>query len=143
MRPQLLCTGQRPNTELLRGVAPEIRRACLTSEGAPDTVGRRAKGASPWTAGFALRDFGDSTPRLAGAAGCGVWSPAARDGTREGIAEAQGLGMEVIPWTVNDPAEMRRLIEWGVDGIITDYPDRLRAVMAQRKMDLPKRVPQR
>ncbi len=37
------------------------------------------------------------------------------------------LGMRVIPWTVNDPAEMRTLIEMGVDGIITDYPNRIAA----------------
>jgi glycerophosphoryl diester phosphodiesterase len=43
----------------------------------------------------------------------------------------------VLPWTVNDPSEMRKLIELGVDGIITDYPDRLRSVMAERKMPLP------
>lgn len=128
---------------VLRGIAPEIRRACVTGEGNPDTVGRRSGKASPWTAGFALRDFGDSTPRMAGAAGCAVWSPAWRDLTQDKVAEAQGLGMEVIPWTVNERADMERLIGWGVDGIITDYPDRLRAVMAAHKMDLPKRAPGR
>ena len=34
-------------------------------------------------------------------------------------------GMKVIPWTINDPVIMKKLIEIGVDGIITDYPDRL------------------
>jgi glycerophosphoryl diester phosphodiesterase len=43
----------------------------------------------------------------------------------------------VIPWTVNQPEVMQRLIDWGVDGIITDYPDRLREVMARRGMALP------
>jgi len=33
--------------------------------------------------------------------------------------------MKVIPWTINDPVIMKKLIEIGVDGIITDYPDRL------------------
>ena len=43
-----------------------------------------------------------------------------------------------MPWTVNDPADMRRLIDWKVDGLITDYPDRLREVMRERDMPLPR-----
>ena len=39
------------------------------------------------------------------------------------------MGMKVIPWTVNEPADMQRMIDWGVDGIITDYPDRLLEVV--------------
>ncbi len=39
------------------------------------------------------------------------------------IADAHGMGMKVIPWTVNTMPEMRDLIELGVDGLITDYPD--------------------
>jgi glycerophosphoryl diester phosphodiesterase len=45
--------------------------------------------------------------------------------------------LQVLPWTINNPAEMDKLIGWGVDGIISDYPDRLRAVMAARNMPLP------
>jgi glycerophosphoryl diester phosphodiesterase len=47
----------------------------------------------------------------------------------------------VIVWTVNDPAAMARLIEQGVDGIITDYPDRLRRVMAEQGLALPAPTP--
>ena len=49
----------------------------------------------------------------------------------------------MIPWTVNERADMERLIALGVDGIITDYPDRLRAVMAGRNMPLPPQAPPR
>lgn len=38
-------------------------------------------------------------------------------------------GMKLIPWTVNEPIDMKRLIKLGVDGIITDYPDRLVSVL--------------
>jgi len=31
----------------------------------------------------------------------------------------------IVPWTVNKPQEWQRLLEWGVDGVATDYPDRL------------------
>lgn len=54
-----------------------------------------------------------------------IWSPRARDLTPELLAEAQGLGLKVIPWTVNDKAEMEELIEMGVDGLISDRPDLL------------------
>ncbi|MEO5897695.1 MAG: glycerophosphodiester phosphodiesterase family protein [Vicinamibacterales bacterium] len=39
------------------------------------------------------------------------------------IAQAHQAGLSVKVWTVNDPADMRRLVEWGVDGLITDRPD--------------------
>jgi glycerophosphoryl diester phosphodiesterase len=38
---------------------------------------------------------------------------------------------------VNEPADMTRLLDMGVDGIITDYPDRLRQVLAARGLPLP------
>jgi glycerophosphoryl diester phosphodiesterase len=44
---------------------------------------------------------------------------------REAIEWAHGKGMRVIPWTVNTTNDMQRLLEWGVDGIITDYPNRI------------------
>ncbi len=54
------------------------------------------------------------------------------------IAEAHELGLPVIPWTVNTTADMNRLMDLGVDGIISDYPTRLRAVMEERGLKLPK-----
>jgi glycerophosphoryl diester phosphodiesterase len=46
--------------------------------------------------------------------------------------------MTVVPWTINDPGAMRAQIAAGADGIITDYPTRLRAVMAELGMPLPR-----
>jgi glycerophosphoryl diester phosphodiesterase len=42
------------------------------------------------------------------------------------VREAHAVGIRVVPWTVNDPADYRRLLAWGVDGITTDFPDRFR-----------------
>ena len=57
------------------------------------------------------------------------------------MKDAQALGLQVIPWTINTPADMQRLMDWGVDSLITDYPDQLRDVMKARKMALPPAVP--
>ena len=122
----------------LRKIAPEIERVCLTSEQpGEDTVGRGKAGSSPWTAGLDVDDHGGSTPRLVAAAGCQVWSPDFRDLTAESIAQSKALGLKVIPWTINDRVDMDRLIGLGVDGIISDYPDRLRALMAEKAMPVP------
>jgi len=57
------------------------------------------------------------------------------------MADARAAGVRVIPWTVNDPADMARLIDAGVDGLISDYPDRLRAALAAKNIALPPPVP--
>ncbi len=56
--------------------------------------------------------------------GIDVWSPDHRSLTGSLIDDAQEAGLEVVPWTVNDPADMQRLLDEGVDGLITDHPDR-------------------
>jgi glycerophosphoryl diester phosphodiesterase len=122
----------------LKRIAPEIERVCLTAEALNfDTIRRGDPGASPWLAGLDVDDFAGSVPRLVAAAGCATWSPLHRNAKPDDIAAAKALGLKVIPWTVNERADMERLIALGVDGIITDYPDRLRAVMAERNMPLP------
>jgi glycerophosphoryl diester phosphodiesterase len=54
------------------------------------------------------------------------------------VAQAPRMGFKVVPWTINDPATMHKLIDDGVDGLITDYPDRLRVVMAANGFQLPR-----
>jgi len=51
--------------------------------------------------------------------------------TREFVEAAHTLKLEVHAWTINDEESMRRLIELGVDGIMTDYPDRLIALLGK------------
>ena len=53
------------------------------------------------------------------------------------MAEAQALGLKVVPWTVNARDDMARIIDMKADGLITDYPDRAREVMAAKGMPLP------
>lgn len=122
----------------VRKLDPSISTACLTIESeTSNNVKPVGDGPSPWTARLDLRAYDGSVPRLVHAAGCGIWSPNARAVSAERIVEAHTLGLKVLPWTVNDPADMARLIDLGVDGLISDYPDRLREVMASKRLPLP------
>jgi glycerophosphoryl diester phosphodiesterase len=116
---------------------PRQATACLTIEAeSMNTSVPDESGASPWHAGLRIADH-KSLPRLVKAAGCETWSMFWRNLTPELAAEARALGLKLLPWTVNDPADMARLLDLGVDGLITDYPDRLRAVLAARNIALP------
>jgi glycerophosphoryl diester phosphodiesterase len=118
--------------------APEIATAYLTSEA--DNLREAGGTPSPWTNGIRLADHG-SVPRMVKSAGGAIWSPNYRDLDDALVKEAKGLGLQVLPWTVNDRPDMERLIDAGVDGVITDYPDRLRDVMAAKDLALPKPTP--
>jgi glycerophosphoryl diester phosphodiesterase len=117
--------------------APDIPTVCLTAR----TQSVDSAADPRWTAGMRLAEHGNSVPQLAKAAGCATWSPNAGALTRESLQEAQDAGLKVVPWTVNAPADIERLIAWGVDGLITDYPDRARQVMKARWMELPAAFP--
>lgn len=111
--------------------APDIATICLTAEQRwLNNIQRGQSGASPWTAGHDIDDHG-SVPKLVKAAGCATWSPYHRDLTPAALAEAHDLGLKVVVWTVNQPDAMRHLQQMGVDGIITDYPDRAREALGR------------
>jgi glycerophosphoryl diester phosphodiesterase len=57
------------------------------------------------------------------------------------ISEAHARGLKVIPWTCDDNATVEALMDMGVDGIITNYPNHVREIMAERGMRLPKAYP--
>lgn len=122
----------------VHAIAPETTTACL-SVAQPwfDNLGTIDPEPSPWLAGEDLAAHDGSVPDLVHGFGCRVWSPMHADLTRRDLARARDLGLEVIPWTVNDPARMHRLIRWGVDGLITDRPERAREVMAAHGLPLP------
>jgi glycerophosphoryl diester phosphodiesterase len=60
-----------------------------------------------------------------------IFSPDKIFVTPEMIEFFHGEDIKVIPWTVNDTTEMQNLINLGVDGIITDYPDRLIKILSK------------
>jgi glycerophosphoryl diester phosphodiesterase len=96
---------------------------------------------TPWTAGVPIAADAWSAGTLADAVksiGASVVSANFPNITDALIAAAHRLGLLVIPWTVDDTASMRSLIDRGVDGLITDYPDLGRQVMAEKGLKLPR-----
>ncbi len=123
--------------QIAQKLAPQIPTVYLSFQSA--TTDTTKDGV--WTAGLQLADHGGSLPRMVKAAGGAVWSPNGGALTQALVKDAQALGLQVIPWTINTSADMQRLMDWGVDGLITDYPDQLRELMKSRKMALPPVAP--
>ncbi len=115
--------------QLAQNIAADIATVYLTNEqGANETIQRGKPGPSPWLAGLDVDDYKGSVPATLKAAGGKIWSPNFKDLTQANIAEAKALNVKIIPWTVNEEPDMRRLISWGVDGLISDFPDVLHRV---------------
>ena len=127
---------------LLGALAPEIALVALTDQQPDeDTVEIGKPGASPWLGELDVDDHGGSVPKLVQALGAKTWSPHARDLTPALVIEAHALGLAVVPWTVNEPKDMALAIALGVDGLITDYPDRLRALLESKGIAVPPPTP--
>jgi glycerophosphoryl diester phosphodiesterase len=116
--------------------APAIDTVCLTvRQNWMDNVS-----SGRWTLGITPGEHGNVVPRMVKAAGCAVWSPYFGDVDTASVDESRRLKLSVVPWTVNAVADIERVIDLKVDGIISDYPDRVREVMRRRGMSLPPTV---
>lgn len=116
--------------QVVQKEAPEIRTMYLTS---PRTLKPDYRQPSPWLAGFAPEAYDGSVPKAVHAAGGKIWAPNQTFLTPALMAEARALGLAVIPWTVNDPAMIVKLLDMGVDGIISDRPDLVQAELRKRR----------
>lgn len=117
--------------QLVQKLQPQLPTVYLSAQQRwLDNIGAEA-GTSPWTAGIAYKDHG-SVPRMIKAAGGRIWSVYFGDLDEAKLKEAQSLGIQVLTWTVNDPAVMERMIAMGVDGLITDRPDLAQRVLEAR-----------
>ena len=125
----------------IRALAPDLPIGCLTVEQSwRDTVLRDRPGPSPWAAGLNIHEHGGSVPRMVHRFGGPVWSPFYSDLSAESFAEARSLGLKVVVWTVNEVSDMRALARLGVDGIVTDYPDRAIEALAPWRQEAPQIV---
>ncbi|MEO3799878.1 glycerophosphodiester phosphodiesterase family protein [Nonomuraea sp. B1E8] len=110
---------------------------------------RHAAGLAPGTRRFALiepdtlhwhDDLGDDVPAAAREAGATTLSPKHPMVDEALMAQAGAAGLDVAVWTVNDAALAGRMLDLGVAGIVTDYPDRMRELWRERGLELPEPV---
>lgn len=110
-------------------VIGEVRKGAMAERATIQSFDWRAVKAAereaPEIATAYLTEAGDSDVARLRAAGAKIWSPDYRALTKDSLHEAHRSGMRVVAWTVNEPRDIARLIDWGVDGIISDYPDRV------------------
>ncbi|HEX7053131.1 MAG TPA: glycerophosphodiester phosphodiesterase [Burkholderiales bacterium] len=125
-----------PPEPFARAVIAEVRRHGMAARTTLQSFDWRALAAvereAPEIATAYLTELKDSTVDKPRAAGAKTWSPDYRALAREAVEQAHAAGMRVVAWTVNEPRDIARLIGWGVDGIISDYPDRVLAEMKSR-----------
>jgi glycerophosphoryl diester phosphodiesterase len=120
---------------------PQLATAALTDQQpGEDTVRIGSPRPSPWLGGLDAARFDGSITRLVKATGAGTWGPDYLDLDAQLVEQAHALGLRVVPWTVNEPADMERLLAFNVDGMITDRPDVLRALLEHRGMAVPPRL---
>jgi glycerophosphoryl diester phosphodiesterase len=121
--------------------APEIATAYLSAQQRwLDNIGADRAEGSAWTAGVQYRAHG-SVPKMVRSAGGRIWSPFHGDLDADKMKQAQGLGLQVLAWTVNTPEEIERVLDLRVDGVISDRPDLVREAMRRRGLALPAPTP--
>lgn len=102
-----------------------------------------------WTGGQLLKDHNNSLPQMVKDLGGSCYEPEDITLTKEQLDESHQLGLKVVVWTwpehfgkAFDPDVVSRLIDWGIDGIITDDPARLNAMLAARGYQVPQNYPE-
>lgn len=133
----------------LQALDRRVKTAYLTSRdnepgGADSFFAPDPQAAGLWTGGALVKDHGGSIPAMVKALGGYAWDPEDAELTREALDEAHRLGLKVVVWswpeklgTAFDARLTARMIEWGVDGIITDDPARLGSMLAARGLPVP------
>ena len=116
-----------------RALIAEFRKAGMTKRAVIQSFDYRTlkivEKEAPEIGTVYLTEARDSDPAKVAAFGAKIWSPDGKAITAEKVAQAHRLGMRVVVWTANTPEEIRSMIDAGVDGIISDYPERVLAAL--------------
>ncbi|MDA7636040.1 glycerophosphodiester phosphodiesterase [Candidatus Pelagibacter bacterium] len=115
--------------------SPEIPRAYLTFQ---QEEGMKIKktiySKSPWIDHIPLTIVYD-LPKIIKELGGSAWHPYYKDINKKAVKDAHDNNLPVNVWTVNDEDDMLKMIEYGVDGIMTDYPLRLKNLCEKRSIN--------
>ena len=112
-----------------RAVIREVRRAGLMARTTIQSFDWRTlkvvEREAPEMATAYLTSAKDSEPSRVRKARARIWAPNFQALDPQIVASARAMGLTIVPWTVNQPADIARVLELQVDGIISDYPDRV------------------
>ena len=115
--------------------SPEIPRAYLTFQ---QEKGMKIKktiySKSPWIDHIPLTIVYD-LPKIIKELGGSAWHPYYKDINKKAVKDAHDNNLPVNVWTVNDEDDMLKMIEYGVDGIMTDYPLRLKNLCEKKSIN--------
>ena len=115
--------------------SPEILRAYLTFQ---QEKGMKIKktiySKSPWIDHIPLTIVYD-LPKIIKELGGSAWHPYYKDINKKAVKDAHDNNLPVNVWTVNDEDDMLKMIEYGVDGIMTDYPLRLKNLCEKKNIN--------
>ena len=114
----------------IKNLDPKISRAYLTSEQRGKVYDK-----SPWMDFMPLYDSDSrELPRLIKTLGGEAWHPKHKDINKDVVRIAHEEGLPINVWTVNEEFDMLRMIDYGVDGIMTDYPLRLKELCERKNI---------
>ena len=106
--------------------------SCLTTiDPTEDTLSPQQGNRSLWNAGLDIRDFDNNVANMVAQFDAQYWAPYYKNLTRAQLDQAHAHDLKVMTWTVNHQSTMKRLMNWGIDGIISDYPDKLEIAYQQ------------
>ena len=115
--------------------SPEIPRAYLTFQ---QEKGMKIKktiySKSPWIDHIPLTIVYD-LPKIIKELGGSAWHPYYKDINKKAVEDAHDNNLPVNVWTVNDEDDMLKMVEYGVDGIMTDYPLKLKEVCEKENIN--------
>lgn len=124
--------------ERVVGVVREVGHRAITVSSFDHPVLLEVKALAPEVHTAVLYSARPIDPvRLARDAGAEILHPQWTHVTADVVDAAHRAGLRVETWTVDDPRDMAHVVETGIDAIMSNYPSRLRAVLAERAFTLP------